>query len=113
MEQKLTHRHTHTCHCLSFFFFISTHVHITYKGGLLAHSTGFIYAFPAHSNEVLCVDSNPDKNTNGDEGDQSWRVSTIPIQRHENDTDPHDLQYKWLGGSYGADGWYVMLCYVK
>lgn len=72
-----------------------------WHGGLLAHSTGVIYAFPAHANEVLCVDTNvvPER-----DGDQSWRVSTISIQRHENDTDTADQQYKWLGGSYGADG---------
>ena len=79
------------------------------KGGLLARSTGVIYAFPAHSNEVLCVDTNIKTNKlqsmGEDDADESWRVSTIHIQRHENDTDPHDLQYKWLGGSYGADGW--------
>lgn len=73
-------------------------------GGLLAHSTGVIYAFPAHSNEVLYVDTNNREGDNN-EKDQSWRVNTIPIQRHAGDTDPHDLQYKWLGGSYGADGW--------
>jgi hypothetical protein len=71
-----------------------------WHGGLLAPQTGVIYAFPAHSNEVLCVDTNMRDVTTGDE---SWRVSTIPIKRHEGDTDPHDLPYKWLGGSYGAD----------
>lgn len=74
-------------------------------GGLLARSTGFIYAFPAHSNEVLYVDTNIASQQ--EEVDESWRVGTIPINRHENDTDADDLQYKWLGGSYGADGWYV------
>mmetsp|Transcript_25075 Transcript_25075/g.37500 ORF Transcript_25075/g.37500 Transcript_25075/m.37500 type:complete len:560 (-) Transcript_25075:210-1889(-) len=81
-----------------------------WHGGLLARSTGVIYAFPAHSNEVLCVDTNirskdGDKTSDTDDhDDESWRVSTIPIHRHENDTDPDDLQYKWLGGSVGADG---------
>jgi hypothetical protein len=75
-----------------------------WHGGLLAHSTGVIYAFPAHSNEVLCVDTNikccNEQGEKGDDNgaaavvDQSWRVSTIPIQRHEDDTDPHDLKYK-------------------
>lgn len=74
-----------------------------WHGGLLAKSTGVIYAFPAHSNEVLCIDTNVRDNGEED-GDETWRVSTIPIQRHENDTDSPDLQYKWLGGSYGADG---------
>ncbi len=75
-----------------------------WHGGLLAKSTGVIYAFPAHSNEVLCVDTN--NHSHNDDGleDQSWRVSTIPIHRHVNDRDDHKLQYKWLGGSYGADG---------
>eukprot|EP00571_Detonula_confervacea_P013273 CAMPEP_0172300386 /NCGR_PEP_ID=MMETSP1058-20130122/2487_1 /TAXON_ID=83371 /ORGANISM="Detonula confervacea, Strain CCMP 353" /LENGTH=465 /DNA_ID=CAMNT_0013010147 /DNA_START=472 /DNA_END=1869 /DNA_ORIENTATION=+ len=79
-----------------------------WHGGLLAKSTGVIYAFPAHSNEVLCIDTNIRSKKNFEDGeddnDESWRVSTIPIQRHENDTDSPDLQYKWLGGSYGADG---------
>lgn len=71
-----------------------------WHGGLLAHSTGVIYAFPAHSNEVLCVDTNMNCDRDGD----AWRISTIPIQRHPEDTDPADQQYKWLGGAYGADG---------
>jgi len=77
-----------------------------WHGGLLAKSTGVIYAFPAHSNEVLCIDTNIRPNNCDDEEDydESWRVSTIPIQRHDDDTDSPDLQYKWLGGSYGADG---------
>jgi len=77
-----------------------------WHGGLLAHSTGVIYAFPAHSNEVLYVDTNTKECSNSglENDDQSWRVSTIPIQRNEEDSDPHDLRYKWLGGSYGADG---------
>lgn len=76
-----------------------------WHGGLLAPMTGVIYAFPAHSNEVLCVDSNPhNSNDNDDENkNNQWRVTTIPIQRHKDDTDSADLPYKWLGGSYGAD----------
>ena len=70
----------------------------------MAHSTGVIYAFPAHSNEVLCVDTN-NRTDKDPEEDQVWRVSTIPIKRHADDKDDPDLQYKWLGGSYGADGW--------
>ena len=74
-----------------------------WHGGLLAKSTGVIYAFPAHSNEVLCIDTNVrskseedvDGNGDGNDDDELWRVSTIPIQRHENDTDSPDLQYKW------------------
>jgi len=87
-----------------------------WHGGLLAKSTGVIYAFPAHSNEVLCIDTNVrkrgslgksvnhDDDVGGVEDDESWRVSTIPIHRHDDDIDSPDLQYKWLGGSYGADG---------
>lgn len=67
-------------------------------GGLLAPSNGVIYGFPAHSNVVLCVDTNPTTN------DDHNRVSTIPIEKGPLDNDPDDLQYKWLGGSYGADG---------
>jgi hypothetical protein len=73
-----------------------------WHGGLLAPQTGVIYAFPAHTDEVLCVDSNLCESK--EHNDESWRVSTIPIKRHAGDTDPHDLPYKWLGGSYGADG---------
>lgn len=69
-----------------------------WHGGLLAKTTGVIYAFPAHANEVLAIDTNLSDFT-----DQSLRVSTIPIQRHDGDTDSATLQYKWLGGSYGAD----------
>lgn len=72
-----------------------------WHGGLLSLETGVIYAFPAHSNEVLCIDSNI-RECNKTDND-SWRVSTIPIKRHESDTDSPDLTYKWLGGSYGAD----------
>lgn len=72
-----------------------------WHGGLLCGATGIIYAFPAHENVVLCIDTKP----YDDDGlDQSWRVSTIPIHRHKDDTDPPDMPYKWLGGSYGADG---------
>ncbi len=72
-----------------------------WHGGLLAHSTGVIYAFPAHANEVLCVNTNISDEENDD---SSWRVSTIPIQYHEEDESTLGQQYKWLGGAYGADG---------
>ena len=77
-----------------------------WHGGLLARSTGVIYAFPSHANEVLCIDTNPAPPARviGEVGDESWRVSTIPILRHDGDADAPDLRYKWLGGSYGADG---------
>jgi hypothetical protein len=61
-----------------------------WHGGLIAPSTGVIYAFPAHANEVLCVNTNVDE----DREDQSWRVTTIPIHRHDDDTDDHNQQYK-------------------
>ena len=83
----------------------------------MAKSTGVIYAFPAHSNEVLCVDTNVDRRRRRhsldekkhhdedigeggvvdeeSESSSSWRVSTIPIHRHEKDTDSPDLRYKW------------------
>ena len=62
----------------------------------MAKSAGVIYAFPAHSNEVLCIDTNVRDDGGGDDDkDESWRVSTIPIHRHENDMDSPDLQYKW------------------
>ncbi len=68
-----------------------------WHGGLLARSTGVIYAFPSHANEVLCIDTNPTPPacSRGDVGDESWRVSTIPILRHDGDTDAPDLRYKW------------------
>ena len=82
------------------------------KGGLLAQSTGVIYAFPAHSNEVLCVNTNPHPSKDSsnspsvssssssqeiDDSNDLWRISTIPIKRHDEDSDEDDLQYKWLG----------------
>ena len=96
--------HLRTSSQLSFFF------SFLFEGGLLAPSNGVIYGFPAHSNVVLCVDTNPTID------DDNSRVSTIPIEKGPFDDDPDDLQYKWLGGSYGADGCiYGMpryVCYV-
>lgn len=82
-----------------------------WHGGLLSKTTGIIYAFPCHANEVLCIDTNIRSKAATTTEDESWRVSTIPINRHEGDSDesaykPQKFwgQYKWLGGSYGADG---------
>ena len=81
--------------------------------GLLSKETGVIYAFPSHANEVLCIDTNirSREREEYEVGDESWRVSTIPILRREGDADKSACkplkywgQYKWLGGSYGADG---------
>lgn len=65
----------------------------------MAPSNGVIYAFPAHSSEVLCIDTNPSSLS-----DNLWRLSTIPIEKHKDDNVSDDLRYKWLGGSHGADG---------
>eukprot|EP00559_Dactyliosolen_fragilissimus_P003459 CAMPEP_0184859660 /NCGR_PEP_ID=MMETSP0580-20130426/4646_1 /TAXON_ID=1118495 /ORGANISM="Dactyliosolen fragilissimus" /LENGTH=562 /DNA_ID=CAMNT_0027356431 /DNA_START=32 /DNA_END=1720 /DNA_ORIENTATION=- len=78
-----------------------------WHGGLMAPSTGVIYAFPAHMNTVLCVDTNSSPPLSAAPmtiKDDEWRVSTIPIKRGPDDTDSDDLQYKWLGGSHGANG---------
>ena len=45
------------------------------------------------SNEVLCIDTNV-RGGDGGGDDHEWRVSTIPIRRHEGDADPPDLRYK-------------------
>jgi len=73
-----------------------------WHGGMLAKSTGVVYAFPSHANEVLRIDTNPRPRVGrvvvGEEeegGGESWRVSTIPIRRHDGDTDAPDLRYKW------------------
>ena len=46
------------------------------------------------SNEVLCIDTNVREGDGGGDDDHEWRVSTIPIRRHEGDADPPDLRYK-------------------
>ena len=81
-----------------------------WHGGLLS-KTGMIYAFPCHANEVLCIDTNIRSKAETTREDESWRISTTPIHRHDGDTDESACkpkkywgQYKWLGGSYGADG---------
>jgi hypothetical protein len=72
-----------------------------------------IYAFPSHANKVLRIDTDirSREREEYEVGDESWRVSTIPIRRREGDADKSACkprkywgQYKWLGGSYGADG---------
>jgi hypothetical protein len=76
-----------------------------WHGGLLAKNTGVLYSFPAHSKEILCVDTNVRGVTSEDgKDDESWRVTTIPIRRHENDTDSPDLKYKWRKLSKGVLG---------
>lgn len=72
-----------------------------WHGGLLAKSTGVIYAFPAHSNEVLCIDTNIRRDKENRD-DNTWRVSTIPIKRHPDDTDSPDLHYKWREWNHGS-----------
>ena len=64
-------------------------------------SKGSIYAFPAHSDKVLKIDTAVDL-----EDDE--RLSTLPIQRAEYDADGVE-RYKWLGGSVGCDGNVVRL----
>ena len=58
-----------------------------------------IYAFPAHSDNVLKI------NTTAacDGGDGCSRLSLLPIERAPYDDDTVS-RYKWLGGSMGADG---------
>ena len=111
MVSRITTSMRRTSYFLYFqtwFSFLNTWAYLSLYyslGGLLAKSTGVIYAFPAHSNEVLCVDTNIHDDNSDLNEDQSWRVSAIPIKRHADDIDQPELQYKWLGGSYGADGW--------
>lgn len=68
--------------------------HCSLIGGMLSPENGVIYGFPAHSDVVLCIDTNiADCEVN----DNNWRVSTIPIEKHKDDNDSDDLRYKWLG----------------
>ena len=58
-----------------------------------------IYAFPAHSDHVLKINTKM-----ACEGGDDWsRLSLLPIERAPYDDDPVS-RYKWLGGSMGADG---------
>jgi hypothetical protein len=66
-----------------------------WHGGVMSQN-GRIYAFPAHSEHVLRIDT-----TIGIEGEE--RLRTLPINRAEYDVDGV-RRYKWLGGSLGADG---------
>ena len=63
-----------------------------WHGGVLAN--GSIYAFPAHAESVLKIDTGM-----GVED----RLNTLPIDRAEYDV-CNVTKYKWLGGSIGADG---------
>ena len=65
-----------------------------WHGGILAK--GSIYAFPAHAESVLRID------TSAGLQDEE-RLSTLPIERADYDNDGI-TRYKWLGGSKGADG---------
>ena len=75
-----------------------------WHGGIKAPRNGCIYAFPAHSEMVLKIDTG--KMVGGAVGgggcDES-RLSLLPIHRAPYDTQPI-TRYKWLGGSLGADG---------
>lgn len=65
-----------------------------WHGGIQVN--GKIYAHPSHANSVLVIDTNP--------GTPKNRIcSELPIDRAEYDRDPRQ-NYKWLGGSVGADG---------
>lgn len=57
-----------------------------------------IYAFPAHSNHVLKINT-----TMACDGEDWSRLSLLPIERAPYDDDTVS-RYKWLGGSMGADG---------
>lgn len=65
-----------------------------WHGGILEN--GDIYAFPAHAETVLKIDTRKDLF-------DDKRLSALPIHRGVNDSD-RVRRYKWLGGSKGADG---------
>lgn len=65
-----------------------------WHGGILAR--GSIYAFPAHADSVLMIDTLEGLR-------EEERLSTLPIERAEYDH-ASITRYKWLGGSMGADG---------
>ncbi|KAL7468130.1 hypothetical protein ACHAXS_008361 [Conticribra weissflogii] len=71
-----------------------------WHGGIKSKKNGCIYAFPAHSETVLKIDTRKPLDHVGGEG---GILSVLPIHRA-----PYDIQpitrYKWLGGSLGADG---------
>jgi hypothetical protein len=67
-----------------------------WHGGLQVN--GKIYAHPSHApDSVLVIDTNPDR-----VGDKNI-CSELKIRRADYDTDTRE-NYKWLGGSIGADG---------
>jgi hypothetical protein len=57
---------------------------------------GKIYAHPSHADTVLVINTKPDI-------DNDARCYELPIEKAEYDTDTRK-NYKWLGGSIGADG---------
>eukprot|EP00934_Nitzschia_sp_Nitz4_P009390 Nitzschia sp. Nitz4//scaffold58_size112336//51165//52595//NITZ4_004033-RA/size112336-processed-gene-0.67-mRNA-1//1//CDS//3329554989//9380//frame0 len=61
-----------------------------WHGGIKKH--GKIYAHPSHANTVLVIDTKVGSDT---------LVSELPIHRKDED---NRQNYKWLGGSVGADG---------
>ena len=62
-----------------------------WHGGLLSQINGAIYAFPAHSMQVLKIDTV-----------KNGLQTLLTIQRAPYDND-NVTRYKWLGGSIGAD----------
>ena len=67
-----------------------------WHGGIKVN--GKIYAHPSHANTVLVLDTR-DKNRDSDDD----RISELEIHRASYDKDTRK-NYKWLGGSVGADG---------
>ena len=71
-----------------------------WHGGTKSPKNGKIYCFPAHAQNVLCIDTSLAADTVVAEEE---RLSLLPIHRAPYDHD-EVTRYKWLGGSLGADG---------